>query len=300
MAAPIAPGKKPYKRYLTWAIWGTTAYFLGATLIHHGRAVADLAWDRLPWINLLLALVFTLGAHTWAGWVWIRLAALFGQHLPPRVGIPLYLRTNLAKYLPGNVWHFYGRLNMLQQQGSPLAIATAIVLLEPLLMAIAAALIALSSYGTLRHPLLALAPLGGLVAIHPAILNPLLMRLQKNDGAIAPLRTYPLGPLLGEILFLLGRGSGFLWVAAGFLPNIWGDLPQWLSHFAAAWLFGLLLPGAPGGIGVFEATLIALTPETQHAPLVAILALFRLISLGAEVCAAGPWWGKEILPEQKS
>ncbi|WP_354635191.1 hypothetical protein [Planktothricoides raciborskii] len=31
-----------------------------------------------------------------------------------------------------------------------------------------------------------------------------------------------------------------------------------LSAFSFAWLLGLVLPGAPGGIGIFEATAIAL------------------------------------------
>jgi len=47
--------------------------------------------------------------------------------------VQIYLQTNIAKYLPGNVWH-YGRISAVKAGVSGSA-ATLSVLLEPLLMA---------------------------------------------------------------------------------------------------------------------------------------------------------------------
>ena len=62
---------------------------------------------------------------------------------------------------------------------------------------------------------------------------------------------------------------------------------MWLAAFCLAWVVGLVVPGAPGGIGVFELVLLArlrgLIPEAE---LLAVLVSYRLISVGAELLAA--------------
>jgi len=60
--------------------------------------------------------------------------------------VQIYLQTNIAKYLPGNVWHYYGRISAAVKAGVSGSAATLSVLLEPLLMAAAA------SNGLTRYP----------------------------------------------------------------------------------------------------------------------------------------------------
>jgi uncharacterized membrane protein YbhN (UPF0104 family) len=58
-----------------------------------------------------------------------------------------------------------------------------------------------------------------------------------------------------------------------------------------AWLLGLVVPGAPGGLGVFEATAIALLQ--QHFPTAVVISatgLYRLVSILAETAGAGLAW----------
>jgi hypothetical protein len=64
-----------------------------------------------------------------------------------------------------------------------------------------------------------------------------------------------------------------------------------LGGFSLAWVLGLVIPGAPGGIGVFEATAIALL-GTQLSPGVVIggVTLYRLVSTLAEAGGAGLAW----------
>jgi uncharacterized membrane protein YbhN (UPF0104 family) len=51
---------------------------------------------------------------------------------------------------------------------------------------------------------------------------------------------------------------------------------------------GLVVPGAPGGLGIFEATAIAALNPTEFPPglVLAIVAVYRLISVLAEAIAA--------------
>jgi len=56
--------------------------------------------------------------------------------------VQIYLQTNIAKYLPGNVWH-YGRISAAVKAGVSGSAATLSVLLEPLLMAAALVMVLL-------------------------------------------------------------------------------------------------------------------------------------------------------------
>jgi glycosyltransferase 2 family protein len=60
------------------------------------------------------------------------------------------------------------------------------------------------------------------------------------------------------------------------------------SAFSFAWMLGLVVPGAPGGIGVFEATAIALlNSQIPTGTIIGGVALYRMISILAEVSGAG-------------
>ncbi|MDJ0575294.1 MAG: UPF0104 family protein, partial [Xenococcaceae cyanobacterium MO_234.B1] len=70
------------------------------------------------------------------------------------------------------------------------------------------------------------------------------------------------------------------------------QIPSVISAFSIAWLLGLIVPGAPGGVGVFEATAIALLDESQFPPanVLIVVALYRVISILAEAIAAFIAW----------
>ena len=64
-----------------------------------------------------------------------------------------------------------------------------------------------------------------------------------------------------------------------------------MGAFSIAWLLGLVVPGAPGGIGVFEAVAIALLGnQLPTGLLISSVALYRLISTLAEALGAGLIW----------
>ena len=103
----------------------------------------------------------------------------------------------------------------------------------------------------------------------------------------ATLQRYPLVPLLGELAFVLVRFIGFACCVLAFDAAPLLAWNQWLSGFALAWTLGLVLPGAPGGLGVFEAALLlrlgGLVPE---APLLAIALSYRLVTSLADLLGA--------------
>ncbi len=99
---------------------------------------------------------------------------------------------------------------------------------------------------------------------------------------------YPLLPLLGELGFLGLRGTGFFFTWLAISPLNPSQIPQLYTAFSFAWLLGLLIPGAPGGLGVFEATAIALLDRHFSAGVIlSVVALFRFVSILAEATVAG-------------
>lgn len=301
--------QKSLKGFLRWAILGGTIFFLGATLKKHWQEVVAIRLDGAALAILVIALGVTLLSHIWAAWVWTWLLKLLRAErhategtLHPTWLIQVYLRTNLAKYLPGNVWHFYGRIRAVMAAGVGTGIALLSVVMEPLLMAAAALLIALlgRQQGNWGWQLLSL--IAVLLIIHPRFLNPVLQRAAQlkakalgNSTTVQAsslvIHRYPLGPLLGELGFLGLRGLGFCLTLVALAPIALDQLPGIISAFSFAWLLGLIVPGAPGGLGIFEATAIALLGQQFSAGiLLSTVALYRLISILAETLGAGLVW----------
>lgn len=292
--------KTLYKRtkpYLRWFILALTLGFILHTLRLNWQQVLTLRFGHYAIAQLLLALGFTLSAHIWSGWVWYGILRLLNAPIAPSPAVIAYLTTNLSKYLPGNVWHYVGRIQFLRSSGTPTGVAITGVVLEPLLMAVAALAIVLI---TLPSTVLQIGILVAvLIAVHPKILNPLLKRLataklKQSEVAtesippIPELNQYPIRPLLGELGFVILRGLGFLLCFAALSSLGMQDVWTLMGAFSLAWLLGLIVPGAPGGLGVFEATALAvLTPQFPAAIVLGVVALYRLNGTLAEVLGAG-------------
>lgn len=232
----------------------------------------------------------------------------------PRWGAVLraYLCTNLLKYLPGGVWHLAARVRLLRASpadgsaGSeavveePLGTARALAatLLDPLVAACAA--LALVPAGGWQDGLALLTPLPLLLLV-PRWFQPLLLRLERRrarqlrlvDGSISDtaelsLPGYPLLPLIAQLVFVLARFAGFACCVLAFDQQLSLGWPSWLAGFALAWTVGLVVPGAPGGLGVFEAVLLLrLGTQLAEPPLLAVALSYRLVVTLADLLAAG-------------
>ncbi len=299
---PLLTRLKPYVR---WVILGGTLFFIAKTLKDHWQEVTAIEISSQTWPILALALGSTLLAHVWAGWVWHWILALFHQSIGGEWSTRLYLTTNVAKYLPGNVWHFYGRVRALQAKRTPLGIAVLSVVMEPVLMAMAALILACLGGWQLAPAHWQLAQgvvlVAVLVGVHPRIFNPILQMLSqakakakglslKADNTPS-LKAYPLRPLLGEMGFVGLRSLGFVFTVAALQPLTPELVHALVAAFSLAWLLGLIVPGAPGGIGVFEATAISLLGgQLPTAIILASVACYRLLNTFAEVAGAAIAW----------
>jgi glycosyltransferase 2 family protein len=286
------------KPHLRWVIFGATLFFLGTAFKQNWQEVAAIEIDGRGWVILSLAFVGTMLAQTWAGWVWGWILQEFNQTADPVWATRTFLKTNIAKYLPGNIWHFYRRIWAAQKAGISIEAATLSVVVEPLLMASAALsmglVLAESNAWMWQGAALAIVA----TTLHPRVLSPVAERLslvkakafrsEIPEGEIFHMKRYPLRPWLGELVFLVWRGGGFVLIVVALGSVSVSQLPLLISGFSVAWLLGLILPGAPGGLGVFEATALALLDNTFSTGLIlSAVAVYRVISILAEVGGAG-------------
>lgn len=292
------------KQFLRWIILGGTLFFLAKALKDNWIGVTAIRINGVGWTIIAIATGVTLLAHTWAGWIWTWILQELNQSVSSPQFIQVYLKTNIAKYLPGNIWHHYGRIVAAKKANVSAGAATLSVLLEPLLMLAAALIIIVlcssqfaAANTTLAIQVLQLLSLAlVLCAIHPRFLNPVirfLYRLKAKKSATTQptvpfsLKSYPLRPLLGELGFMALRATGFILTMSALGSLNVNQIPLLLGAFSCSWLLGFVIPGAPGGLGVFEATAYQLLQHHFPAALVfSAIALYRLISILAETAGA--------------
>jgi len=283
--------------------------FVMAALVGNARPLLQQSLDLQGWLWLVLGVGFSLLSVVVNGLAWTVLLRWLGLRPRWEASVAHFMVTNLRKFLPGGIWHLAARVQALRRGtgGVELPQSAArsllVVVLEPLLAAVAAlALVGLGGWqGGLG--LAALLPLG---LLNPRWLQPLLGRLERRKArdlaaeladpetaslaAAAPpasLPGYPWPPLLAELAFVLLRFAGFACCVWAFDLQLSLPWTTWLSGFALAWTVGLVVPGAPGGLGVFEAVLLLrLGGGLAAAPLLAVALSYRLVATLGDVLAS--------------
>ena len=279
-------------------LWITLASLtlIGVALVQQSAQLRQQSLDSQGWWWLLLGLGLTWLSILINGLAWRVVLGWLGSVPEDLAVVPLFVRSNLLKYLPGGIWHLVERVRLLRPSmgGGP---ALAGVILDPLLIVAASGLMLMA--GGWQNGLVLLAPIPALLLL-PRWREPILQRLERSKAAQLqmagdqPLEIegsgrsgYPWSPLVAELTFVVCRFSGFFCCVQAF--NLAQPAPsQWLAAFGLAYAVGLVVPGAPGGLGVFEATLLLrLGGGVSEAPLLAVVLSYRLISTLADVLAVG-------------
>jgi len=280
--------------------------FVLATLLGQRNQLLQFNLDLQGGLWLVLGMGFSLLSLVVNGVAWDVILHWLG--LRPRLAatVALHVTTNLRKYLPGGIWHLASRVQSLRSGTGPVAQpsgtagALVAVLLDPLLMAVAALMLVPAGGWQNGLALVALLPLALLL---PRWFQPLLRRLEQrrarslgleqelvHDLQTLPppsLDRYPLEPLLAELCFVVMRFAGFACCVFAFDLQTSLEWPTWLAGFALAWTVGLVVPGAPGGLGVFEAVLLLrLGVVLPAAPVLAVAFSYRLIATVADLLGA--------------
>ncbi len=180
------------------------------------------------------------------GCSWLTILRLLGVRTRQR-WIRIFFQAQLAKYIPGTVWQYAGRVALSQAHGSSSGPSA-----SHCLPSSGRALLPLPHS---RHYCSATGESS------PSACSRRGARRRSGRGAVGATRAGVQAGTAVVPLFAvswLAIGAGF-WLTAHALIRVpVGDLLVYIGAFAAAWVVGLAAIYAPGGLGVREAVIVAL------------------------------------------
>jgi uncharacterized membrane protein YbhN (UPF0104 family) len=289
--------KKPWRRYLIWAVALLTFGFFAKAVYTQWDVISAWRPDAGDFALLAAASLLTGMSCFINAENWLRLVrGMSAGAITRRAAYRSFTTTQLGKYLPGNALHFVGRHFWLKREGVRHRDLVAATLAEAAMQVLGAACVAALALlwatdpnaggaflGLLAQlaplPLLAAALLAGTCGT--ALLMDETSRLGKRRALLKGL----LSALVGAALFFAIQGGIFLGLTRLFTPETDALV---IAVAALSWIVGFVVPGAPGGLGMREASfLVLLGPVMSPGDAVLAIALARLVSiLGDLLCFA--------------
>lgn len=262
------------KRGLHWLGGGLAVLGIGFVtmrLREYGSELDAFAFGWAVWVAIA-SLAVTYGAsNVLLALAWWHLLERFGGGVTKPWAIRAYGISQIAKYVPGNVFHLAGRQAMGVAAGVaswPLAKSA---VWELGLIAFAGAL-----FGLLVLPTSPVIPGGGIF--------PFVVVAGSSGLALKQWLGTPVARSFGlYLVFLAVSGTLFTGllglIQASEVPAL-PELPILIGAYVLAWLAGLLTPGAPAGVGVRELVLLLLLEGRVAAPeLIQAVVLGRVVTV---------------------
>jgi len=263
------------------------AYVGRELLAHRDFLAAATQADGWGWALAGGALLWVC-VNTCLGLGWQRLVVACGGAIEWQKSVSITWQTQVAKYLPGNVFHLAGRVYLSRREKVPVKTAVVATLLEASLLVAAGIAFGIAYWLPASYAMAGTAcvwlGLVGILALSLRVGESLWSKWGFCFGA-----TYPglfLPGLAYAGVFLI---QGVIAVALGLAmaPDSW-SFQETLPILSIAWVAGFLTVGSPGGIGVREAAFVALAQtESEKASMLLLVVGIRIVSiLGDLLCLA--------------
>ena len=254
-------------------------------------------------INLSLSFLFCVLSIYLNAYAWKYIVKWFGKEFKSYNLVSFYVLTNILKYVPGGIWHFVERFNFIKKISNT-QIALFSSLIEPYFMLSGSFLLA--SLGVIFSPFyfflifplvflnkkLIYLVLKGLGSLKGKVFEVLRLSNTKSqfENRIDIVSFFPTKALLLEIGFVSSKFIGFYICLNTFYTSNTLNIVFLLVIFSLSWSLGLVVPTAPGGVGVFEACLLFLVGSNipQNAIFVSLI-YFRIISTLADLFLSFPF-----------
>jgi len=284
------PRFAPHLKRLAHVAGGLACVIAAALLVRRGLQLGNALGselERIPVQAFLLAFLASLFGAFLLGVAWCVLVRLTAGHgLSMRMLLVGHLRAQVAKYLPGNVFHLAFRHVAAHRQGVSHARLGFALVLESVLVLAAAGML---GFGIATDPrLVRLAPSAPCVvwiapclalAAWPALS---LVARRMHLPQLAARRTAPWFALSLAVYLVSFLAST---AALRSLADTPTALPwsAWCGWLALAWAVGYVTPGAPAGLGLREAVLaLGLAPVFGEAGALALALAYRLLTVASD------------------
>jgi uncharacterized membrane protein YbhN (UPF0104 family) len=245
---------------------------------------------------ILVAAVLAIVAMVAMALPWRRVLRLFGGTMTLRQTLALYFAGEIGKYLPGGVWPVVGRGELAHRAALSRTNAYASVLLSLMTLylaaAVAGAVLLMAAGRPATGGVLAVmlaAAFAGVVALHPRLLRAALA-LASRLARRPLLWPEPLPWRASCTLVALYLPAWVVVAAATWcVARSLDPSAPFLEIGAAAvvsWLAGFVVVGVPGGVGVREATFVALAGGLSGGTAAAVAVVARLVFVAVDAAGA--------------
>ncbi len=252
--------------------------------------------------------------------VWRKFLSDLQVRLTMRNAYAVMAFTQFGKYLPGNVAHHVGRVAVTRRFGGDLPRLTLSLLYENVFALLAGAHItaifliwraspALERWlpAGIRPVLLAGVTIAAVLVflLLPRVVA-WIQRKRQLEQPPAAFRLSAANAIFGYGIFassFLSLGFGFALLTHGISPEDGFPFLPLCGAFAAAWVIGVLVPGAPAGLGVREGVLLVMLAGVTSEPAsIAAITVLRIVTTLGDLIhlVLGSWLLRGELPVQSS
>jgi len=230
---------------------------------------------RVWFLIFLLSLIYG-AANLFLSIAWRKLLIYFEVHIPLLQAIRLFGLSQLAKYVPGNIFHLAGRQALGMAAGLPAKVLAKSAIWELGGFVVAGALFAPTVASLVFNQI----PVGLSLGLFAAALLGAWSVVRKRFGVTVS------DALICQISFLMI--SGVLFVAILGLVSLQtctvSLLPALCGAYVISWLAGFVTPGAPAGVGVRELVLLFLLKGlVSEADLLLAVVLGRIVTVQGDL-----------------
>jgi len=259
-------------------------------------------------IDLLISFIFCVLSIYLNAYAWKYIVKWFGEEFNNNNLVSFYVLTNILKYVPGGVWHFVERFNFIKKLSNT-QIALYSTLIEPYFMLCGSFLLA--SLGLIFSPIYFFLILP-FIFLNRKLIYLVLKRIGSLKGKVFEVLRlpntqdqfeerinivsfFPSKALFLEIGFVLSKFIGFYICLNTFYTSNTLNIIFLLVIFSLSWSIGLVVPAAPGGVGIFEACLLLFVGKSIPENIILIsLVYFRVISTLADLLLSLPFLIRKV------
>ena len=207
----------------------------------------------------------------------------------------IYGKSQIAKYIPGNVFHMVSRHVLGNQAGIKHIVLVGASIYAILGLIITSILIGFggmiifnltNSFFSLNQSMLIIF----LAVLFSIFINVIAPSLMRSRGVKLPYHnlTNSVGYMslvyLSYFIFFITAGLLLVFIVKAFIHINFFDASKIMVIFSIAWLTGFVVPGAPGGIGVRETVIIFfIAPIIGEAQGVTVAIALRFVTLLGDI-----------------
>jgi uncharacterized membrane protein YbhN (UPF0104 family) len=260
-------------------------------------AIGHSNWEKLLTFHVLVIILVGGLAHGvnyfLMGLAWQKLLVWFGESKSkPLICLAIYGRTQIAKYLPGNIFHYPSRHLMGNRAGFHHPALVGAMVYEIMGVLVAGGAISLIGFpkGIINgNSIIMRVAILPLILIFPFIIQYVLVHFsigQRFDFPEKPVWEVVKGlyPVWAIYTFFFIFEGLILWGIIGGCTGLWFNVPLLyiFSAFSIPWVIGFITPGSPAGLGVRDALMILILTNFIGAPTAAFVTLVSrlVVTLG--------------------